>query len=132
MLNGPPDLDAVVAHAARIVWVPAEQRQVVLDEPAVHEANRWPVRQLITASLENLRNGMQATNSVSTTEEAAAALGVTVSYLHHDGDGLYVEMLAATGGDSYCHGARGRSRSPRHQRRYGITFRLCPPRTLWR
>jgi hypothetical protein len=32
--NGPPDLDAVVAHAARIVGVPAEQRQVVLDELA--------------------------------------------------------------------------------------------------
>jgi len=33
--DGPPDLDAIVAHAARIVGVPAEQRQVVLDELAV-------------------------------------------------------------------------------------------------
>jgi hypothetical protein len=33
--DGPPDLDAIVAHPARIVGVPAEERQGVLDELAV-------------------------------------------------------------------------------------------------
>jgi hypothetical protein len=94
--DGPPDLEALVDRPVRAAEVPAEQRQGVLDELAMHEAHGRLLRHLFTASPGSRRNGMQATDSVLTAKEAAAALGVTVSYLRHDADRLYVEMLAAT------------------------------------
>jgi hypothetical protein len=95
--DGPPDLEALVDGPVCAAEVPAEQRQVVLDEFAVHEADCRLLRHLFTAWPESRRNGMQATDSGLAAKEAAAALGVTVSYLRHDADRLYVEMLAATG-----------------------------------
>jgi hypothetical protein len=130
--NGPSDLDTVVAHAARIVGVPAEQRQVLLDELAVHEADCRLVHQLLTASLESRHNGMRATSSVSTTEEAAAALGGTVSSLHHDGDGLYVEMLAATGVIRTAMERGAGADLPATGVATASPFGSAPSRTLWR
>lgn len=63
MFDGPPDAEGVVARAARVAEMPAEQRLAGLDEPAVHEAHRQPIRHLLTALLERRHNRMQATDS---------------------------------------------------------------------
>jgi hypothetical protein len=94
--DGPPDLKALVDRPAHAVEVPAEQRHAVLDELAVHEAHCRLVRQLLRSSLESRHNGTQTTAGVLSVKEAAAALGVTASYLRHQGGRFHVEMLAAT------------------------------------
>jgi hypothetical protein len=124
--DGPPDLDSLVDRPAHAAGVPAEHGQAVLDELAVHEAQGRLLRQLLTASLESRHNGMQATDSVLTGEEAAAALSVTVSYLRHDADRLYVEMPAAmTEGLSCPVSEKTAADLPTNRRRSGIAFHLC-------